>query len=505
MIPGELALLVWPVFAAFLFRQLDLKTAMIWTIVGGYLLLPSAEEVGWDLPLLPPIDKVLIPTLAALALATFMLRKDAAEARLQRGTQAAPAIPMLKGWLPRTFIGRILLIMLVVGAVGTVLTNGDVQVFGPRVSSALRPYDALSALVEIAIYMLPFVVGRKFFYDAESHKLVLVILCIAGALYVLPALYEVRMSPQLNRTVYGFFPHSWVQHIRAGGWRPLVFLDHGLLLGIFLTCSIVACCILMRIYQGAARFGFVLLLLWLLVGLYLAKTVGALLIAIALIPVALFFGRRLQLWVAAAVALTTILFPMVRGAGLVPTEELVAWFAQYDERRAASLEYRFDNEDILLDRANERPVFGWGGFGRARVFDEQGRDLSTTDGAWVILIGEGGWIGYIAQFGLLTLPIILFAIRQRRYQIDFVTAGLCVMLAANLIDLIPNSSITPILWLVSGMLMGRLEVTKPAQDTAPEPDPAGHVPDMVVPEAAAAPTSAYTRFAQNKRRITAGE
>ena len=53
------------------------------------------------------------------------------------------------------------------------------------------------------------------------------------------------------------------------------------------------------------------------------------------------------------------------------------------EDRAGSLEFRLDNEDMLIARAMQRPLFGWGGWGRARVHDEDGKDISVTDGLWI--------------------------------------------------------------------------------------------------------------------------
>ena len=86
-----------------------------------------------------------------------------------------------------------------------------------------------------------------------------------------------------------------------------------------------------------------------------------------------------------------------------------------DPARAPSLAYRFLNEDILLEHARDKPLFGWGSWNRHRVFDpETGQATTTTDGAWVILIGTRGWVGYLAIFGLLAAPVILLAANRRQ-------------------------------------------------------------------------------------------
>ena len=145
---------------------------------------------------------------------------------------------------------------------------------------------------------------------------------------------------------------------------------------------------------------------------------------------------------------------MLRGADIIPTENLVEFAAGIDERRAQSLDFRFHHEDALLEKANERPAFGWGSWSRWRVFDETGRDITVSDGAWIINISQRGWLGYIAKFGFLTLPLLLLFLRRKRYQVGLATSGLCLIVAANLVDLLPNDSLSPLLWLATGALLG---------------------------------------------------
>ena len=61
----------------------------------------------------------------------------------------------------------------------------------------------------------------------------------------------------------------------------------------------------------------------------------------------------------------------------------------------------------MLAHAAEKPLFGWGGYGRNHVYDmATGRMLTIADGAWIISLGIYGWVGYIAEFGLLALPLV---------------------------------------------------------------------------------------------------
>jgi len=155
---------------------------------------------------------------------------------------------------------------------------------------------------------------------------------------------------------------------------------------------------------------------------------------------------------------------------------------QRDEEREESLQFRFLNEDLLLTHAEERPLFGWGLWSRGRVFDaETGADVSTTDGYWVIIIGIAGWAGYLAIFGLLGLPVLrlwLGMLRTGRPP-PVVTSALGLLTAINMIDLLPNATLTPLTWLVAGALLGQFSQREPV-DKAPAPEQAAPVPRTVL-------------------------
>jgi hypothetical protein len=327
------------------------------------------------------------------------------------------------------------------------------------------------------------------------------------------------MSPQLQKTIYGYSISGWRTNLREGGFRPFVFLEHGLYLAIFLAYTFLATLAYMRTQPAVRRFRLIGAAVWLFVTLVLVKSLGALIIAVLLAPVILLFGVRMHLLAAALIAGLILTYPALRGANLVPTEQIITLAQKIDTARASSLAFRFRNEDLLLEKANQKPLYGWGGWGRSRVFDAKGRNVSITDGRWVIVIGLGGWARYIAEFGLLTLPIILLAFRRRAYEITLATSGLCLVLTANLIDLIPNATVSPITWLVAGALVGRLELQRiearnaqpvlavapasrysrspakprPSEPPAPDPVPSSAATPAATPASASPRRLVYTR------------
>ena len=489
MLPPLLALFSWPVISIAFFRKLCLPLAILVTIVGGFLLLP--QRGGVDFPGLT-LNKTSIPALSALCLALIFAGRDTSGLRP-------------KGWLPRHPLALALLIALPVGAVMTALTNDDTLRYGWRTLPALSLYDAGSMVSSALTMILPMLLARRYLADAAAQRLILQVLCIAALGYSLFAVVEMRMSPQMSNWVYGFFPHSFLQHYKAGGWRPVVFLPHGLVLGIFFAMSVMAVVGLARLDASRRRL-WVYGAIWLFVILALSRNFGALLITMALLPVLLFTNIRGQLLVAALICGVFLAYPVARTANVLPFDQILQLAENIDPQRAASFQTRLDNEYQLLAKAAERPLFGWGIWSRSRVFNEAGVDVSITDGAWVIILGVKGWVGYLAQFGLLAVPVLLLWFHRRRYEIGMETSVLAVILAANLVDMIPNSSNLPLTWLLAGALWGRLELQAAgAQETPAEagpacveyrrtdpPETAGD-PPPVSPSASTPPINPYTR------------
>ena len=441
---GWIVMCLWPVVSITLFRKYSLPFALCITILGGNMLLPSGLAV--DLPFLPPLTKYSITVILALIL-TAIFCKNRAD-----GYQVLP------GWLPRNRLALTLIIILFLGIVGTVLTNSDQLVYGWRVIQGIRPYDIITETANQLILMIPLFLARKVLHSPEGQRALLITLIVASLLYTVPALYEVRMSPQLHNQIYGFRPWSFIQQMRAGGFRPVVFLSHGLELALFMACAAIAVAGMIRVVPADQRPKWLLALGWFSVILVLCKSFGAMILALVFVPVALFMPARTQLLVIVCCATLFMMYPILRAAHLIPVDQMLTAVQSVDPERAASLGTRFYHEDQLLAKAQERPLFGWGGWSRSRVFSEQGLDVSITDGAWVGLIGKSGWVGYIGLFGLLCLPaFVLFF--SRREKIDYTCTTIALIHGALLLDLIPNAGSATLYYLVAGALLGRLETT----------------------------------------------
>lgn len=437
------ALLVWPAVMAVLFRTLGPVRGLLAGLLGGYLLLPPSPA-GFELPIMPTLAKESITSLAALTLSLVLFRP-------------------FPGLIPQGWAARLLLAAFVFGPVLTVLGNTDPIVWGVFVLPGLSLSEVASITINQVLMVAPLLLARAFIVKESDLRDVLWAVLWGALAYSLPMLLEVRLSPQINIWVYGFFQHSFEQMMRGEGFRPIVFLYHGLWAAFLAATGLFAASALLRDGEGRRTVAMAVAVVWLLALLVLCKSLGSLLYGIVIGPVILFTPARLQVRLAAILALLTLLYPILRGADLVPVERILALAESVDPARAQSLGFRLGNEEVLLDHAEQRQLLGWGTWGRNLTYDVQsGEPLTVSDGRWIIVLGMFGWIGYLAEFGLLALPVFLLWWRALPAASHCV-AALSLMLAVNMVDLLPNATLTPITWLFAGALLG---VTERASRTA---------------------------------------
>jgi O-antigen ligase/polysaccharide polymerase Wzy-like membrane protein len=436
-----LALLIWLPIGIVLFLRLPITEAILWTILGGFLLLPVGTYFKFHgLPI--SFDKRSIPSLVALI-----------------------GCALIKGYRPRLFykfsLADILIVSVIIGPFVTSTLNGDPIRYRHLVLDGVGPYDGISTAILQCVILVPFFLGRQFLRSAEGNVSLLRALALAGLIYTLPMLFEVRMSPQLHIWIYGFPPHSFLESVRGEGFRPMVFIGGGLQVAFFLMTTIVATSALARMRIPVVGLAAGPITAYLGVVLLLCKTLSAIIYAMILVPLVSWASPRRQVLVASVLVAFAIAYPVLRVADLVPTNSMLKAASMVSADRAASLQVRFDQEKMLLDRALQRPWFGWGRYGRNRVFSPDGTDLTIIDGYWVNVLGSFGLVGFLSVFGLIGLSVFRAAtaigrMENRREQICF--AALALLVAVNIVNLLPNTTITPCTWLLVGALLGRAEM-----------------------------------------------
>ena len=439
-----LALLSWFVVSLVLFTRMPKQHAIVAMFVAGMLFLPvihrSPQVPEAPLPIsLPGIKLTKLNTISYAALfAVFLFdRKRSLSFR------------------PRWF--DLPALVYCVCPLFSSLTN------------ELGLYDGISEVLEQTfIWGMPYFIGRIYLGDSAGVRALAIGIVLGGLVYVPLCLLEMRLSPQLHIWLYGFHQHDFRQTIRFDGYRPVVFLGHGLAVGLWMTAATLVAFWLywtsavprLPKLLGRPPMPMVGALIILFLTTVLCRSIGALAIGMDGFLV-LVLSRRFQ-GRAAMIALLMIapLYIALRTSSAWSGENLVAWIqANIDADRAQSLEFRFDNEDLMIERALQRPAFGWGGWGRMRVFTQaEGEATSVTDGMWIIALGQQGWLGLFA----LSLTILLPAVRftwlypPRRWSEPGLApaAVIAVLLCIVMIDGLLNDMVNAVFILGAGALAG---------------------------------------------------
>ncbi|MEE3330536.1 MAG: hypothetical protein VX246_06675 [Myxococcota bacterium] len=449
----KIALLLWPLLTVIVASRVRPAIAASSLLLGAILFLPTLA--AFDFPLLPPIGREEIASLSLLGVLLLFYPKKFFAARPGLGAESLILVVMLSG-------------------IGTAYTNSDALVYGPRILPSVTLKDAFSdAARDFLHYFVPFLTARVVFRSRRDLRDLLLVLAVFGLIYSLPILVELRLSPQLNRWIYGFFPHSFHQHVRDSGYRPMVFMPNGLAVAQFIAlCTIAAAALTV----ARARFLPIegkLVTAYLASILVLCKGMAATLYAGAGLILVHLTTPRLRATLAVSLAAFATAFPLLRGYGLFPTDSVVAAISRINAERAHSLNYRFINEDLLLEKAQERILFGWGGFSRGRVFDPRhGGSITVTDGFWIIQLGQSGILGTLPIFGMIGLPVLLVYRRLphvRSAQHRSMLASLAVIVGLTSIDLLPNGMFTYLPIILAGALLGTTEGLQRTHRNRPAP------------------------------------
>lgn len=434
------ALALSPLVSMALMGMMRAPLACAIGVVAAQMFLPPVFEL--DAPVIPPLGKDVLPLWGLLLGCLIFHRKALSKSRPFRGYE-------------------VFILLQVAGHFGTFLTNRDPVIIGRFTLPGLTLYDAFSEAMKTFLYWWPpFFLGRTLFRTPKDVKLLLSVLAAAGLLYSFFLFIEMVMSPQLNRWFYGYHQSEFLQTIRWGGYRPKVFMRHGLNVALFMLVTLIAATGLAR---SSVRLGRIMPARWasgyLAVVLVSCKSLGAVLYGAFVLPFLWFARAKRQAKIISIVAVVIFCYPIVRWAGILPVEDILAFTARkFGADRSGSLGTRLHEEAYVLGRALLRLPFGWGGYGRPFSHDQwTGQQTTIIDGYWVLTLSAQGAVGYLSVFGLLLLPIwrlrkTVAALTDKRDRLLVTTVGFA--LVVFVFDLIPNSTIDPYLLLMLGALAG---------------------------------------------------
>ena len=423
-----LMLFGWIPFTVILFFTLKPHHAVLCSVIGGCLFLPMR---GYDLPGLPEYTKS-----TAIAIGLIM------GGRLSGHRRAA------------SFRWRLYDFPMILWCLCPIATS---------LSNNLGFYDGLStSFSQVVVWGVPYLAGRVYFDSAEKLRDLCLGIIVGGLLYLPLCLYEIRMSPQLSINFYGFFPHSFGQMKRYGGFRPIVFMQHGLMVSLWMAVTTTVAFWLWRsrdvLHLKGIPMGF--LVATLMITTVLCKSVNGW-FALAVGCGCYLFSRRGKARLPLILLLLAIpLYIGLRMTGVVAGHEVESVAAHVvDAERAGSLAYRLEEEDLFSRRAFERPILGWGGYGRNRIDPVTGKKIrKAIDALWLIEFGAKGFLGLLSLFvGMLSGPwLVLRNMSNKSKYAHFigpVPVVLSLVVILFMIDSLLNGMINPVYIVCSGALV----------------------------------------------------
>lgn len=417
-------------------RYVPRRAALV-VLFTAILFLP--ELLRFDFPLIPSLDKETLPVLLVAVAILRVASKERKAAQLGKGFD-------------------FLLALILLSSAGTVLTNGDTLRYGPKIIKGQTWYDAVSFALDTGMrVVLPFFVGRVLFRQAQDAKDLLKAFVMGALVYSPFVLVELKMSPQMHSWTYGYRQHSWGQTMRGDGWRPQVYMEHGLALAIFICLAVIAALALVRSKERTVKWASAgATAAWLMLILAVLNSLGALIYGLVCVPLMWLLKPKGQLRFCAMLAIVIYAYPALRVTEIFPAQDIVAYIAESSPLRAQSLGWRFMNEDQLLEKVLVRPYFGWSGYARGHIWTDAGKNITTIDGAWISFVSRGGFVEFAVFFSLLLFPV--FAALKRIDKVpkanQALLAGVGMMATFSALDLLPNGLYNSFPVFISGALAG---------------------------------------------------
>lgn len=430
---AQLTMLVWIPILFYIFIRFPAQKAVVISFIVAWLFLP--QKSSFSFPGLPDYTR-LSATSYGILLATFIFDVG----RFRSFKFAWIDIPML------------------------ILC---VCPFASSISNGLGIYDGISSvLTQTLMWGIPYFLGRIYLNTLPGLRFLAIGVFVGGLVYVPLCLYEIRMSPQLHRMVYGYFPHSFGQTVRYGGFRPQVFMQHGLQVGAWMMVASLVGIWLWKAGVLTKLWGIPMSLLVsvLFITFVLCKSTGAYFLMVWGL-VSLFSARWFRSSFIVLLSITMMFLYLYLGATGTFTgkqaDQMVSWAAEItNEERASSLQTRLDAEQILGDKARQQMIFGWGGWGRHGAYNpENGRLILTSDSLWMQVFGTKGVVGLFSLYMAMLLPVASFCLLCYPAKTWFnpkvaSASALAVVLVLYMYDNLFNSMENPVYMLTCGAIAG---------------------------------------------------
>lgn len=375
------AYLVFVPVAALCFARLDSRSALLAVLIGGWWLLPVGNYgpgahgtglpwwiTGTALPSDMLVTKAWIAPLVAFA-GAVVKNPDA----LRNWRPAAVDVPMI-AWC---------LWPIADGLLGA------------------SPPPLVASLYIAGVWGLPWLIGRVWLSTAEGELALMRAIALSGLANLPVAVIEGVRPPMLYGLLYGPHPFRFDGIHRYVGYRPIGFLEHGNLYGLWTALAAFAALWLVRDRKRADGRRWVVLAIVNVAIALAAQSIGALiLLGIGLVLLAIW---RSHLFVPAlsGVAVLIVIIGAVHLTGIVPIRALAktpAGVRVIGEMRAlgrGSFLWRVSQDTKSLGTIAANPIGGTAHWDWWRQYG------TRPWGQPLLLIGQYGLGGFLLAWGAL--------------------------------------------------------------------------------------------------------
>lgn len=328
------------------------------------------------------------------------------------------------------------------------------------ITEGFSPYDCLAATIgHLIVFGIPWFLGRIYIGDVIRLRKFAQAIFIGGLIYIPFCLLEMKIGPEVHRMIYGFYPHpDYMQAVRDGGFRPIVCMQHGLMLGMFMaSASLCGTWLWMRTAAPRKRIWGIPIAFWVFVLVtvtVLCKSAGSLALLIAGLSVLLltkFMRTYLLVFVLVAAPLTYIASRTMLGWDGNNLADMVEQYMNKD--RASSLRTRFGSENVIVAKAMQKPILGWGPNGAGQS-NAKGELIAIPDGMWEETLSAWGWIGLTAIYAVMLLPAVLlvrrFPARTWGHPALAAPGALAILGVLYALDNLMNNMMNPLFYMAMG-------------------------------------------------------
>ena len=438
IIPPLAALLAWIPVSLLFFRRYPLKIALLINFVGGWAVLPAARYVlrgdgipywviGTSLESEYLITKATILGFAGL-LGVFLFNRKS----FNRFTLTVWDLPMGM-WL-----------------------------LAPLLSSIANPGNftegILGTLYQVLAWGSPYLIGRLYFTDTQSLRLAAKAFVVGGLAYIPFCIFEIVKGPVLYAAVYGYQPFQMMGAERFIGYRPIVLLENGNQLGVWMATATLIAIWLWARKTASTIMGIPILIvaITLLVVTIFCQSTEALIMLFALIPFVFVDPRHLNRTVSIVLVLGILAFAAFRIANFVSLRNLVkdnsTAHAVSDYLKSigkGSLEWRVDQDEQHIDHALEEPILGYG------RWDWWKSGPLRPWGLWLLTFGMYGSVGLVSLEALLLIPAlraVWFPLVRSDIAYTNMRHTLSAAVLISAVDSLLNSAVVlPLLLVIGGM------------------------------------------------------